>query len=78
MAKRGIIRAFCSGGFRHETRGEAKAHAANLARRGVVRDCIPKCKQCLECGGWHVQRHGDKPSPGTLGEALLAAGVGRG
>lgn len=71
MAKRGMKQSFCSGRIRQETKADAKAYFANMARRGVARHGVPECWRCSDCGGWHVLRLG-------AGKTAVAAGVPRG
>ena len=75
MAKRGMKQSFCSGHLRHETKADAKAHAANMARRGVARGVVPGCERCPDCGGWHVLH---RPIGATPCEPSAAEGARRG
>ncbi len=67
-----------TGKFMDPTRERAEARIWQLQRRqGVAADTLAAfC--CCRCGRWHLGHHAANRMPGTLGEALLAAGVRRG
>lgn len=60
------------------TRERAACRVVEIRAHGgaVAAALAPFC--CPSCGCWHIGRHGANQMPGTLGEALMAAGVRRG